>query len=612
MVFTITPAFGEDTKEATGGSDAGVYVQPTSASLYVGDLNKNVSEYTLYEIFQDAGPVASIRVCRDKLTRASLGYAYVNYLTVSDAERAMKMFNYSPIEGRACRIMWKRRDSTTRKNADGNVFIKNLDKNIDTKALYDTFSVFGNILSCKVSLDENGHSLGYGFVNFEEHESAKSAMERVNGMEIGGKTVYVKTFQNREERHKSDGTNFTNMYVKNFPQDWDEGEVKQLFERIGCTTSVALRTDKKGRKFAFVNMEHPADAAKAIEEMHGKIDYRSEEEKERTRDKAPVPEEYYKFYCQRAQLKSERTKDLRQKFASTKLGALDGGKALETNLYVRNLVDTITDDGLKKLFAPFGAITSAKIMCDNQNRCRGFGFVCFSTAEEARKAMVEMNLKMVEGKALHVVFAEKKEDRKKRLEEQYYTAVNDEYARNDDGLRSNNGVWVPGSGTGGAMDLNLLRAMLPRTVVANTNYSGMRLPRPTGMPSHAPMMSSMGAAAAASVPQYVIPRAPMNLATGTSSSSQALAPPMHGGLPPLWPEEPLTMPMLASAAPGMKKQMLGEQLYPRIALLEPAAAGKVTGMMLEMDPEEVLKLLERQDLLKNKVDEAMKVLSALQ
>merc|ERR1719453_1638967 len=67
---------------------------------------------------------------------------------------------------------------------------------------------------------------------------------------------------------------------------------------------------------------------------------------------------------------------------------------------------------------------------------------------------------------------------------------------------------------------------------------------------------------------------------------------------------------LAQAPPGMQKQLLGEKLHSQISRQYPDLAGKITGMMLEMDNSELLLLLESPAQLQAKVEEARKVLGA--
>merc|ERR1711862_595703 len=91
-----------------------------------------------------------------------------------------------------------------------------------------------------------------------------------------------------------------------------------------------------------------------------------------------------------------------------------------------------------------------------------------------------------------------------------------------------------------------------------------------------------------------------------------------GGAPPpqqavlVQGQEPLTASMLAAAPPQEQKQMLGERLFPLIQRMFPDLAGKITGMLLEIDNAELVHMLEDQNSLKGKVEEAVAVLQAHQ
>jgi RNA recognition motif-containing protein len=60
-----------------------------------------------------------------------------------------------------------------------------------SQALHDTFAAFGNVLSCKVAVDEHGNSKGYGFVHYETSEAGEAAIKAVDGMLLNDKKVYV-------------------------------------------------------------------------------------------------------------------------------------------------------------------------------------------------------------------------------------------------------------------------------------------------------------------------------------------------------------------------------------------------------------------------------------
>ncbi|CAO3591775.1 unnamed protein product [Absidia cylindrospora] len=572
-------------------------IDPTNAppaSLYVGDLDPSVTEADLYEFFNAVGPVASIRVCRDAVTRRSLGYAYVNYHHAADGETALNVLNYTAIKGHVCRLMWSQRDPSLRKTGNGNIFIKNLDAAIDNKALHDTFSAFGNILSCKIATDDNGKSKGYGFVHYETDEAAQNAIKHVDGMLLNDKKVFVGYHVAKKDRLAQMDvfrSKFTNVYVKNLDADISDEKLHEMFSKYGPVSSAMVSRDDDGasRGFGFVNFENSDDANAAVDdlnekEVNGKV-----------------------LYVGRAQKKYEREEELRRQYENAKMEKL--AKYQGVNLYVKNLDDDFDDERLHQEFSVYGVITSAKIMRDERGDSKGFGFVCFSSPDEATKAVTEMNGRMIGSKPIYVALAQRKEVRRSQLDAQMNQ-------RNQMQMQQNvpmaGGPGGPGGPyMGGApmyyTPMNSFRPVYPP--------SGM-MPRPRWAPQHGQPMPGFGG------PQGNYPMQPR---------------PMHGGAPPIpQPGRPqastqhhdqqtteskntntgndnentLTASSLASATPELQKQMLGERLYPLIHGREPEYSGKITGMLLEMENTELLSLLDDQEALDRKVKEAMDVLKA--
>ncbi|KAG7500325.1 polyadenylate-binding protein 1 isoform X1 [Solea senegalensis] len=542
--------------------------------------------------------------------------------------------NFDVIKGRPVRIMWSQRDPSLRKSGVGNIFIKNLDKSIDNKALYDTFSAFGNILSCKVVCDESG-SKGYGFVHFETQEAAERAIEKMNGMLLNDRKVFVGRFKSRKEREAELGARakeFTNVYIKNFGEDMDEEKLRELFSKYGHAMSIRIMTDDggKSRGFGFVSFERHEDAQKAVDEMNGK----------EMNGKL--------IYVGRAQKKIERQTELKRKFEQMKQDRMTRYNGV--NLYVKNLDDGIDDERLRKEFAPFGTITSTKVMMEG-GRSKGFGFVCFSSPEEATKAVTEMNGRIVATKPLYVALAQRKEERQAHLTNQYMqrmasmrAVTNPVISPYQPALPSgyfmaaipqtqNRATYYPAAGqmaqlrpsprwtTQGARHQqfqNIPGAMRPSAPRPQT----LNAMRPASVPR---MMATQRVAAQTMGPRATSPAAMANqvrgvpqykYAAGVRNPQQHMAaqspvamqqPAVHGQ-----GQEPLTASILAAAPPQEQKQMLGEHLFPLIQTMHLSLAGKITGMLLEIDNSELLHMLESPESLRSKVDEAVAVLQAHQ
>ncbi|KAK9073373.1 hypothetical protein SSX86_007697 [Deinandra increscens subsp. villosa] len=606
-----------------------------TTSIYVGDLEPNVTDSQLYDLFNQVGQVVSVRVCRDLSTRRSLGYGYVNYSNPNDAARAIDALNFTAVNGKAIRIMYSHRDPSIRKSGAANIFIKNLDKSIDNKGLHDTFSTFGTILSCKIATDGTSQSKGYGFVQFETEEAAQSAIDKLNGMLMNDKQVYVGHFLRKQERDSSlSRAKFNNVYVKNLSESTTDEDLKKIFGEYGTITSAVVMRDGDGKSkcFGFVNFENTDDAANAVEALNGKkID-----EKE--------------WYVGKAKKKSERELELKSRFEQTAKEAVD--KFQGVNLYVKNLDDTIDDDKLKELFSEYGTITSCKVMRDPSGISRGCGFVAFSSSEEASRALSEMNGKMIVSKPLYVALAQRKEERRAMLQAQFsqmrpvamapsmMAPRMPMYPPGAPGMGQQlfygqpppalippqagfgyQQQLVPGMRPGGGPMPNFFVPVVPQGQQGQ-RLGGRRGTGPVQNQQPVPMMQ-----------QQMVPRGRMYRYPGRSVADANMTGVGSGMLPVPYDmagvggilprdaaaaaiQQPMPITALASAlanaSPDQQRTMLGENLYPLVDQVEHEHAAKVTGMLLEMDQTEVLHLLESPDALKAKVAEAMEVLRNVQ
>lgn len=566
----------EEVAETNPGSES-------SASLYVGELNPTVNEAALFEIFSPIGQVASIRVCRDAVTKKSLGYAYVNYHKQDDGEKAIEDLNYSLIEGRPCRIMWSQRDPSLRRNGDGNIFIKNLHPAIDNKALHDTFSAFGKILSCKVATDDMGMSKCFGFVHYETGEAAEAAIENVNGMLLNDREVFVGKHiskKDRESKFEEMKANFTNVYVKNINLDWSDDKLKEFFAPYGAITSIYLEKDQEGKSkgFGFINFESHEQAVKAVADLND------------------TDVDGQRIYVGRAQKKRERIEELKKQYESTRLEKLS--KYQGVNLFIKNLDDTIDSEKLEEEFKPFGAITSARVMVDETGKSKGFGFVCFSSPEEATKAITEMNQRMVLGKPLYVALAQRKDVRRSQLEQQI-AARNQMRMQNAAAAGGIPGQFMPPMyfGQQGFFPPNGARGQAP--FPPQNPQMMMRRGQPMGGFEQWPRPGPNGQP----MPVYGVPQGYPEF----NGRQQ------RGYNPNFRPNQKRQQRdlagLIANVPEDQQKRILGEELYPKIVATgkaqEPEAAGKITGMMLDLENEEILALLEDDELFNTHFEDAL-------
>jgi polyadenylate-binding protein len=394
--------------------------------LFINGLDKTVNENMLYQLFNDYS-VSYIKIAKDHNTRESFGYAFIGFKNNAKAEEAIKKLNYSKLAKKTLRISWYNREpGNFRNKLENNIFVKKIPKEVTAKEFDEHFRQFGNIVSAKLAEDEEGESMGYGFVLYDSEEGAKKAIKECHGKEWRGKKLFVAQFQKNRPKQPP---KYNNIYVRNIPKSWSEDDIKKYFSKYGEIGSMIVRIPEADKlkkelpeekrkhilehKYAFVcfkSLDGPAKKAVAKvpylkiddEEYNKKIEELSNKAKE-----AGIGEDdIYKCACFILDNNAEEKINNKDEFdrllksfnesikendgvyiIKNKEGRLDCCQALKKaerekklkqlyekikrkikekykfcNLYVKNLPNDYTDEKLKELFGQFGQIRSAKVV----------------------------------------------------------------------------------------------------------------------------------------------------------------------------------------------------------------------------------------------------------
>jgi polyadenylate-binding protein len=348
----------------------------------------------------------------------------------------------------------------------------------------------------------------------------------------------------------------SNLHICGFGKDTTKAQLDDLFSRFGEITSSIIQSKQvkdESKTFGFVNFKDAASAERAKTELNGR------EELGGVLKVQPHMSKYA-----RAQFLRNEFKKRQEKWK-------------QTNLVFNKLPPSVNEQNLRSLCQEYGNITSIKILFKSNVTFNdgapvheliptGTGFVNFESAESAERAQKSLNRTQFEKQSVFVSHWKPREELMRYLRS----------------IQARKRIPHP--------DLMMsFMAPYPRTGPGRMpgkpqDSRGGRPPQPY------PQMPQPGGlrpvAHAPSMPKPIPPAVPAAI---TISRLQ---------------ETIEKLPDLKS-----KKQAIGEYLYPRIhSMTNPNIAGKITGMLLEMDIPELVKLSEDNSLLRKRVGEAIEVL----
>ncbi|NXH34728.1 NUCL protein, partial [Myiagra hebetior] len=356
---------------------------PTSAfSIFVGNLacTKEFEELKtgLREFFGKKNiEVLDVRI------GASRRFGYVDFSSAEDLEKALQM-NGKKLMGLEVKLEKAKSKETMKENKKERdartLFLKNLPYRVTEDEIKE---VFENALEVRIVMNKDGSSKGMAYVEFKTEAEANKALEEKQGTEIEGRAVVIDfTGEKSQQEHQKGGESKT-LIVNNLSYAATEETLQEVFKKA---SSIKVPQNNQGRPkgYAFVDFATTEDAREALNS------YNNTEIEGRT-------------------IRLEFSSPSWQKGNTNARGGGGGGFNQQSKtLFVRGLSEDTTEETLRESFE--GSI-SARIVTDRDTgSSKGFGFVDFSSAEDAKAAKEAMEDGEIDGNKVILDFAKPKGD----------------------------------------------------------------------------------------------------------------------------------------------------------------------------------------------------------
>ena len=345
--------------------------------------------------------------------------------TFTDSDLANKCrheMNQKKIKNTNIRIMREERYFLQKnKDTKNNLYIKNIPNKKDSREIYEFFLQFGDIFSLKVNDNEAGDFPKTALLTYYKEEDAKKCMEQTTNKKIWGSDMEVQ-YKNQNQNDKGFYNNYNNNYhsgynnnnynnnfrnrnlkinITNLPDNYTDKDISKLCEEFGKCEICDIKTNTRNGKFAIVKFTKESEAKEALEKLNNK---------EVENKKLIVKELHYNNHNYNNNFNNYNNYNKRpgnfQFFYNFPIPKIEEPYQ-KNNLYVCNIPPMATKEDLEKTFGQYGQIKNIKLDEDEtitketkekvKFLNKGFGYVLFEKAEDAKKALESLAGKYIIG-----------------------------------------------------------------------------------------------------------------------------------------------------------------------------------------------------------------------